>query len=130
METGNIVEYIDHQKIICGVILEVKKQKLRILTENNREIKLSPGRLSHKCNTRLNLSMGKYKLVEALKEIAGKRNALINHIDIKELWEILNAEKKWIDLATMTEFCFPDAPTYDHESAVTAIVFSLIRKSM
>ncbi len=123
METGNIVEYIDHQKIICGVILEVKKQKLRILTENNREIKLSPGRLSHKCNTHLNLSMGKYKLVEALKEIAGKRNALINHIDIKELWEILNAEKKWIDLATMTEFCFPDGPTYDHESAVVRAFF-------
>jgi len=37
VEAGNIVEYIDHQKIICGVILEVKKQKLRILTENNRE---------------------------------------------------------------------------------------------
>lgn len=123
METGNIVEYIDHQKIMCGVILEVKKQKLRILTENNREIKLSPGRLSHKCNTHLNLSMGKYKLVEALKEIAGKRNALINQIDIKELWEILNTEKKWIDLATMTEFCFPDGPTYNHESAVVRAFF-------
>jgi len=123
METGNIVEYIDHQKIICGVILEVKKQRLKILTENNREIKLSPGRLSHKCNTHLNLSMGKYKLVEALKEIAGKRNALINHIDIKELWEILNTEKKWIDLGTMTEFCFQDSSTYDHESAVVRAFF-------
>jgi exoribonuclease-2 len=123
METGNIVEYIDHQKIMCGVILEVKKQKLRILTENNREIKLSPSRLSHKCNTHLNLSMGKYKLVEALKQIAGKRNALINHIDIKELWEILNTEKKWIDLATMTEFCFQDGTTYDHESAVVRAFF-------
>ncbi len=123
MKTGNIVEYIDHQKIMCGVILEVKKQKLRILTENNREIKLSPGRLSHQCNTHLNLSMGKYKLVEALKKIAGNRNALINHIDIKELWEILNSEKKWIGLVTMTEFCFPDGSTYDHESAVVRAFF-------
>jgi len=123
METGNIVEYIDHQKIMCGVVLEIKKQKLRILTENDREIKLSPSRLSHKCNTNLNPSMGRYKLVEALKKIAGKRNALINHIDIKELWEILNAEKKWIDLAAMTEFCFPDGPTYDHESAVVRAFF-------
>jgi len=123
METGNIVEYIDHQKIMCGVILEVKKQKLRILTENNREIKLSPGRLSHKCNTHLDLSMGKYKLVETLKQIADKRNTLINHIDIKELWEILNTEKEWIDLVTMTEFCFPDGSTYDHESAVVRAFF-------
>jgi len=123
METGNTVEYIDHQKIICGVILEVKKQKLRILTENNREIKLSPGRLSHQCNTHLDLSMGKYKLVDTLKQIAGKRNALINHIDIKELWEILNTEKEWIDLATMTEFCFPEGSTCDHESAVVRAFF-------
>ena len=123
METGNIVEYIDHQKIMCGVILEVKKQKLRILTENNREIKLSPGRLSHQCNTHLDLSMGKYKLVDTLKQIAGKRNALINHIDIKELWEILNTEKEWIDLATMTEFCFPEGSTCDHESAVVRAFF-------
>ncbi|MBU4259789.1 MAG: RNB domain-containing ribonuclease [Proteobacteria bacterium] len=123
MKIGNVIEYIDHQKIMCGVILEVKKQKLRVLTENDREIKLSPSRLSHKCNTNLNLSMGRYKLVEALKVIAGKRNALIDHIDIKELWGILNTEKKWINLATMTEFCFPDGPTYDHESAVVRAFF-------
>jgi exoribonuclease-2 len=40
MEAGNIVEYIDRQKITCAVILEIKKQRLRLLTENNREINL------------------------------------------------------------------------------------------
>ncbi|UCD81566.1 MAG: hypothetical protein JSW26_09135, partial [Desulfobacterales bacterium] len=48
MESGCIVEYIDHQRILCAVVLEVKNQRLRLLTENNREVNLSAGRLLHK----------------------------------------------------------------------------------
>ena len=123
METGNVVEYIDSQKITCAVILDIKKQKLRLLTENNREVKLSAGRLSHTCKMRLDLSNGRDNLVETLKKVANRRESLISHIDIEELWEVLNTEQEWIDLATMTEFCFPESPTYDHESAVVRAFF-------
>jgi len=123
MKAGNIVEYIDRQKIICAVVLEVKNHRLRLLTETNREINLSSSRLSHKCNKGLELSMGRDKIVEALKKIAGRREALISDINIKELWEILNTEQEWIDLDTMTEFCFPDSSTADHESAVVRAFF-------
>lgn len=123
MKSGNIVEYIDRQKIMCAVILEVKNQRLRLLTESNREVNLSANRLSHTCGTCLDLSMGRNKMVNTLKEIVGRRNALINDIDIKELWEVLNTEQEWIDLKTMTEFCFPDSPNDDHESAVVRAFF-------
>jgi exoribonuclease-2 len=123
MESGSIVEYIDRQKIMCAVVLEVKNQRLRLLTESNREVNLSANRLSHTCKTRLDLSMGRTKIVHTLKEIVGQRNALVNRIDIKELWEVLNTEQEWIDLNTMTEFCFPDNPNDDHESAVIRAFF-------
>jgi exoribonuclease-2 len=123
MESGNIVEYIDRQKIMCAVVLEVKNQRLRLLTESNREVNLSANRLAHTCETRLDLSMGRNKMVNTLKEIVGRRNALINNVDIKKLWEILNTEQEWIDLKTMTEFCFPDSPNDDHESAVVRAFF-------
>jgi exoribonuclease-2 len=123
METGSIVEYIDRQKIMCAVVLEVKNQRLRLLTESNREINLSANRLSHTCKTRLDLSMGRTKMVHALKEIVSQRNALVNSIDIRELWEVLNTEQEWIDVGTMTEFCFPDNPNDDHESAVIRAFF-------
>jgi exoribonuclease-2 len=123
MESGSIVEYIDRQKIMCAVVLEVKNQRLRLLTESNREVNLSASRLSHRCKTRLDLSMGRIKIVHMLKEIVGQRNALVNHIDIKELWEVLNTEQEWIDLDTMTEFCFPDNPNDNHESAVIRAFF-------
>jgi exoribonuclease-2 len=123
-EPGSVVEYIDHQNIICAVVLDVKKQRVRLLTETNREVNLSSGRLSHQSELRLDLSMGRDKLLGALKEIANRRAALISQINLKELWEVLNTEQEWIDLATMTAFCFPDKPTSDHESAVIRAFFT------
>ena len=124
MESGSIVEYIDRQKIMCAVILEVKNTRLRLLTENNREVKLSAGRLLHEDKTRLDLSMGRDNMVNTLKGVADKRKALICQVDIKDLWEVLNTEQVWIDLATMTEFCFPDSPSGDHESAIIRAFFN------
>ena len=123
MRAGSVVEYIDRQKIVCAVVLEVKKQKLRVITEANREVSLSVKRLSHQCDFCLDLSMGRDKLILSLKEIVGRRNALVDQINVKELWEILGAEKEWIDLGTMTEFCFQGNPIGDNESAVVRAFF-------
>lgn len=123
MKTGNIVEYIDQQQVMCAVVVEVKKQRLRLLTETNREVNLSANRLSHYSEKGLDLSVGRDKLVEILKNIANRREALTRHIDIKELWEVLNTEQEWIDLATMTAFCFPDNSDNDHQSAVVRAFF-------
>jgi len=124
MEPGNIVEFIDRQKIMCAVVLDIKKMRLRLLTEGNREVNISAGRLAHKGDMRLDLSMGRDRLVEALKETSAKRKTLINDINIQELWEVLNSEQEWIDLPTMTEFCFPDNPSHDHEAAVIRAFFN------
>ncbi len=123
MESGSVVEYIDQQKITCAVVLEIKKLRLRLLTENNREVKLSANRLSHKSDHHLELTIGRDKLVAALKKIGERRKALIDEIDIRELWETFNTEREWIDLATMTALCFPNNVTSDHESAVVRAFF-------
>jgi len=123
MESGSVVEYIDRQKIMCAVVLEVKNQRLRLLTENNREVNLSRNRLLHKDKTCLDLKLGRDQIVAALKQLAQKRQALIKKINLKDLWEVLHTEPDWIDLATMTEFCFPNGSTGDHESAVIRALF-------
>ena len=123
MELGNIVEYIDRERILCAVVLEVKNQRLRLLTENNREVNLSASRLLHRDKSRLDISMGRSRMVDALKEMANKRKALIDKVLIREVWEVLTAEQQWVDLETMTAFCFPDGPNGDHQSAVVRALF-------
>ncbi|MGD9239574.1 MAG: RNB domain-containing ribonuclease [Desulfobacterales bacterium] len=124
MESGSIVEYIDRQKIMCAVVLEVKNQRIRLLTENNREVNLSCKRLLHKDKNRLDLTLGRDQMVDALKQVVQKRQKLIQNIDIRDLWEVLNSEQNWIDLATMTELCFPESASGDHESAVMRALFN------
>lgn len=123
METGRIVEYIDRQRIMCAIVLEVKDQKLRLLTEADREVKLSAHRLVHKGKDAADISVGRQKMTAMLKITAGRRKALIDEIDIEGLWDVLNTEGEWIDLATMTGLCFPDNPTADHESAIVRAIF-------
>ena len=124
MESGNIVEYIDAQKIVCATVIEVKKQRLRLLTETDREVNLSEKRLLHKANRRIDLSKGRTHTVREVKKISDYRKTLIDSIDIPELWDVLNSEQEWIDLDTMTEFCFPDNPDYDHQAAVVRAFFN------
>jgi exoribonuclease-2 len=123
MEPGNIVEYIENQKIVCAVILEIKKQRLRLLTEGNREVNLAASRLSHKSKDRLNLTTGRGKLVSSLKKIAALRQSLMNEVDIKAIWDVLHTEEEWIDLDTMTDFSFSPPLTPDHGSAVVRAFF-------
>jgi len=124
MELGNIVEYIDRERILCAVILEVRSQRLRLLTENNKEVNLSASRLLRRDRTRLDLSISRTRMVDALKEVAHKRKALVGEVIIRDLWEVLSSEQEWIDLDTMTAFCFPGAPNGDHQSAVMRALFN------
>ena len=123
MESGEIVEYIDDQKIICSVVMEGGNQRLRLLTEHNREVKVAAQRLSHRGNMRLDLSAGRNRLVESLHELSLKRSAIADEIEIEVLWEVLNREQAWIDLETMTGLCFPTAVDDDHQSGVIRALF-------
>ncbi|RZB30525.1 MAG: exoribonuclease II [Desulfobacteraceae bacterium Eth-SRB1] len=124
MKPGNIIEYIDRQRIICAAVMEIKNKKLRLLTENDREVKLSLNRVSHKSGTCINLSLSRYELVVSLKAAANKRKDLVGSVNVRELWDILHAEQEWVDLATMTELCFPADSDADHEAAVVRAIFN------
>ena len=123
MIKGNIVEYIDQQKIICAVILQEQKDKLKLLSENNREINFSKNRLSHISPVCLDTSLSRDLIVSQLKQLSQSRKKLSETINIKELWEILNQETGDIDISTMTLFCFDPPLTSDNEAAVIRAFF-------
>lgn len=123
MESGEIVEYIDDNKIICSVVMESGNQRLNLFTENNREVKVIAQRLSHRGKTKLPLIADRHQMVMSLKKRSAARQAIAATIQVRELWEILNQEEDWIDLETMTGLCFPNSEDDDHQSAVIRAMF-------
>jgi exoribonuclease-2 len=123
MEIGHVVEFIDHEKILCAVVLEVKKERLRILTENGREVKLAVGRLSHHGLTRIDPGASRVRTLEMLRATAARRRTLAAMIDVRLLWETLNENQSWIDLDTMAGLCFPGQADGEHQSAVIRALF-------
>jgi len=124
MNIGDIVEYIDQQKIISAVVLSEAKGKLRLLNENSREVIFSEKRLAHVSQTRLDTTCSKATLVSHLKQVTETRRKLSESIDIKGLWEILHEDPEEIDISAMTLFCFDPPLTPDHEAAVIRAFFN------
>ena len=118
IKQGAIVEYIDRKEIICAVVVGHRGTKIRLLTENNREVSLSEKRLVHVGGDSLDLTMGRSALVEELQLRASNRRQLHHQIDVEELWDILHTENTWIDLGTMAELCFDGEITGDRTSAI------------
>lgn len=123
MEPGTIVEYIERKEMVCAVVLERKNQKIRMLTERNREVSHAEKRLAHIGDERLDVNIGRDALVEHLQAAAARRRQLQNQIDVKALWEVLHTEATWIDLQTMGELCFTGEISGDHTSAVMRALF-------
>ncbi|TWI68606.1 exoribonuclease-2 [Desulfobotulus alkaliphilus] len=124
MEPGKIVKYIDQQKIITAVVTENKKQRLRLLTETNREVNLSANRLSHISESQLDLGIPRDHQVRTLKETAERRRLLSASMDLHELWEVVHEEADWQDTETIASLCFPDGSDADAQSAVIRTMFT------
>ena len=82
MESGEIVEYIDDQKIICAMVMERGNHRLKLLTEHNKEVKLALQRLSHRGTTKLDPADGRNRLVEFLRARSAKRSQIAKNIAI------------------------------------------------
>jgi hypothetical protein len=55
-----------------------------VLTENNREVNVSTGRLSHSSMDRIELEQGREKAVETLKQVAKRREDLSRQVNVRE----------------------------------------------
>lgn len=123
MDPGTIVEYIDRKQVVCAVVLGTKNQKIRMLTEHNREVSHAEKRLAHVSVERLDPAMNRDALLAHVRDMAAKSRLLQKQIDLEALWEALHGEAVWIDLQTVTEFAFEGEISSNHSSAVMRALF-------
>lgn len=94
LKPGSVLEFFDDKELTCGVCLEVKNQRLRVLTAKNREINMAVNRVLLNTDGDLNLNEGREKLVRKLAEISQERQELAETVPVEELWELLVEEEE------------------------------------
>jgi exoribonuclease II len=106
MEPGDIVEFFEDKRIFCGIILELKGERLHVLTQNSREMTLTPKRVLF-VGPRLPVAaMSRGELLSRLEDTARQREDLKAGINLGELWELLAAEEQAVSVAEMADLWF------------------------
>jgi len=94
MEPGWLVEFFEEKRILVGMVLELKGERLHVLTQNSREMTLSRKRLLHACPGKLPPGASRQEILDLLQQAAKTREELKEGIDLPEIWELLAAENE------------------------------------
>ena len=105
MEPGDLVEFFEEKRLLCGVILELKGERLHVLTQNSRELTLAPKRVLH-AGPKITLASSRQELLAQLGDTARKREDLKAAINLEELWELLAAEEQAATVAELADLWF------------------------
>jgi exoribonuclease-2 len=117
------VAFFEQKRILCAVCLEVKGNKVHLLSEENREITLGLNRIAHTSSYSLNPTLPRETLVENLKGILERQKDLRSSISIQELWDLVWEERREFSLRELTELIFSSQITFDHEMALFRALF-------
>ena len=106
MEPGDIVEFFEDKRIFCGVVLELKGERLHVLTQTSREMTLTPKRVLH-VGPRLPVAtLSRQELLKHLEATAQQREGLKDAINLEDLWELLAQEDQTVSVAEMADLWF------------------------
>ncbi|MBM4301607.1 MAG: VacB/RNase II family 3'-5' exoribonuclease [Deltaproteobacteria bacterium] len=106
MEPGDIVEFFEDKRIFCGVVLEMKGERLHVLTQTSREMTVTPKRILH-VGPRLPVAtLSRQELLRHLEATARKREALKDAINLEDLWDLLASEAQTVSVSEMADLWF------------------------
>ncbi len=119
LKPGSVLEFFEDKEITCGVCLEVKNQRLRVLSARNREINMAINRVLLNTDGDLNLQEGRDKLVKKLLEISQDRQELAETVPVEELWELLvEEEEESYCCQELAEMVYSSPPSSDQVAAI------------
>ncbi|MBU1740268.1 MAG: ribonuclease R [Proteobacteria bacterium] len=120
---GHIVEFIDKNQFICAFCVGLKKDRLRVVTETNREVTLAPGRVVCGSPSGWSAEAPRERILAKLKEAAENRAAWSEQVDVELLWDLVSDEDERLTPSELAELFWPKAPSADQVSAVARALF-------
>jgi exoribonuclease-2 len=124
MEPGWVVEFLDNRNFLTALVTRVKGSKILVLSENDREMAVSQGRILSRNHSSLNPSHPRNELVKKLADISKHRQNLADQLDIKELWELLDGEGDEFPFDDLAELAWDGPADDDRRAAIYRAIFS------
>ncbi len=86
---GKLIEYLDGGKFICAFVTEAQDKRLRLLNQSGREINLPLSRVLHISKRTYSVTAADREgMQRQLHETADHRRALMEEINLEEIWEL------------------------------------------
>ncbi len=121
---GKIIEYVEQGKFICALVLEEEGKRLRVITQNGREMKVPQARVVHLADKSF-AAHSREDVMALLQETAARRQAMMAPIDLPEIWELAVEEAQSSFFPRfLTELVFAEGATDDHVAAFLRAVFA------
>lgn len=90
--SGKIVEYIEHGRFICGLVIGEEATRLRLINQNGREIKLALARVLHQTAKPAAVGESREDVQRFLQDVNRNRQQLTDQVDLAAIWELASVE--------------------------------------
>jgi len=121
---GKLIEYLDGGKFICALVTESQPKRLRLINQNGREVNLPLSRVVHCSKETYPIAESRETVTNHLLDTTEKRSALMNVIDLEEVWELTAEDgSNSFSPVFLTELIFGSAATDDTVAALLRCVF-------
>jgi exoribonuclease-2 len=122
---GSIIEYLDGGRFTCALVLQESGNRLRLLNQNGREMKLPASRVVTVSKNRHSIDLSREDSIRLLKDMADKRAALTDSIPVEEIWELASEEdQSAFSPDFLAELSFGGDLTDDQSAAFLRAVFA------
>lgn len=118
MEPGYLVEFFEEKSILVAAVLELKGDRLQVVTSSNRELTVARKRILHACPSGRPANITRQEWLALLEDSTRRREALQQDIDLAEVWELLVEEEKGLPEVEMADLWFGSA-TPDQVAAMS-----------
>jgi exoribonuclease-2 len=121
--TGYLVEFIDKNRMVLGLVQNVNKNKLQVLTFLDKQVALNQNRVLLFSPGQISPDKPRDQQVEYMKEAEARREGMTQEVDVPQLWELVQEEQDEVPLSDLAELVFGTG-SHDQQSAILRALFN------
>ncbi|MBU1277161.1 MAG: RNB domain-containing ribonuclease [Proteobacteria bacterium] len=121
---GQLVEFIEKNRVELGLALTDKKGRLNLLTTAGRQASLNTNRALFMSPGAMGPESSRAAQQEYLEELQARREELAAQVDVGELWELVHEEAEPLPLRDLAQLAFGRPLNDDQISATLRALFN------